>query len=563
MQTPEATDRAPADAVWSRLRGGLAAADRALTAAAERPLATLAMLAVAQWALVLAFALTVRHNGWVFYQGGDQIWLLTTSWLMGEGEVAPAYTGYGWPLATVPIMQLFGPGFVTAMPPVILLNVLVLGPLLLWAVHGLAERIAGSAFALFAAAAWIVLPFAVIPLWRQDYHERYVEQFLPGALGLTGLADYQSTVLLAVAALLFLRALDGAAWTDAATAGLVVGFAIGVKPSNALVLGAPAAAALVARNLRVLVPFGVALLPALLTLALWKLRGLGTIPAFAAGEIRTAASAVALTVPAVDRYVDLDWGHLHDNMSHIREYFWSARLVQWAPLAGAFGLARCWPAGAAFMATWFGVFLLLKGSTELSTVASGSFFRFLQPSFPAYFLLAFSIVLLVPRLGEAVALRWPRREAREVGRRTLLGLAACLAALPLLVVAVLGAMSSPPRAIVVNNILTPVDDAIAVGVRPRGDARELTWEHRKPGSTRVFYRVYRTGADGADVACADRGAATECALEMILLGTTREPRWRDGSPPAGSSYRVGVAANAQDDPSAGDVVVISPPVRSP
>lgn len=563
MQTPEATGRAPADAVWDRLRRGLTAAERALTAAAERRLVTLAALAVAQWALVLAFALTVRHNGWVFYQGGDQIWLLTTGWLMGEGEVAPAYTGYGWPLATAPIMQLFGPGFVAAMPPVILLNVLVLGPLLLWAVHGLAERVAGSLFALFATAAWVVLPFAVIPLWRQDYHERYVEQFLPGAVGLTGLADYQSMVLLAVAALLFLRALDSRAWTDAAAAGLVAGFAIGVKPSNALVLGAPAAAALVARNLRVLVPFGVALLPAVLALAVWKQRGLGSIPVFAAGEIRTAASALALGVPVADRYVDLDWDHLHDNMSHIREYFWSARLVQWAPLAGAFGLARRWPAGAAFTAAWFGAFLLVKGSTELSTVSSGSFFRFLQPAFPAYFLLAFSVVLLVPRLGEAVSRRWPAREARQVGTRTLLGLGGGLAVLPLLVVLVLGAMSSPPRAILVNNILTPVDEAIAVDVRPQGDARVVTWEHPEQGSTRVFYRVYRTGADGADVDCVDRGAATECALEMVLLGTTREPRWRDGSPPAGSSYRIGVAANAQDDPSEGDVVAISPPVRSP
>ena len=53
-----------------------------------------------------------------------------------------------------------------------------------------------------------MLPFAVIPLWRDDYHERYIEQFLPGALGLTGLADYQSMVLLLVGALLFLRALQ-------------------------------------------------------------------------------------------------------------------------------------------------------------------------------------------------------------------------------------------------------------------------------------------------------------------------------------------------------------------
>ena len=52
----------------------------------------------------------------------------------------------------------------------------------------------------------------MIPLWRDDYHERYIEQFLPGALGLTGLADFQSMVLLLVGSVLFLRALQTRAW---------------------------------------------------------------------------------------------------------------------------------------------------------------------------------------------------------------------------------------------------------------------------------------------------------------------------------------------------------------
>ena len=107
------------------------------------------MLAVLQWLAILVYALTVRHNGWLFYQGGDQIWLLTTGWLLGDGELAPTYTGYGWPLAVAPIMRFTGPSFVTAMPPIILFNVLVLGPLALWAIYGLGARIAGRAFGLF------------------------------------------------------------------------------------------------------------------------------------------------------------------------------------------------------------------------------------------------------------------------------------------------------------------------------------------------------------------------------------------------------------------------------
>jgi hypothetical protein len=561
MQTPEAASGAVA-ATWTALRRGLDASDRALTAVAERKWAALGVLVVGQWALVLAFALTVRHNGWVFYQGGDQIWLTTTGWLMGEGQVAPAYVGYAWPLVLAPITMLFGPGFVTAMPAVIALNVLVLGPLLLWAIHGLAEHVAGRVFALYATATWIVLPFAVIPLWRDDYHERYVEQFLPGALGLTGLADYQSLVLLTVAALLLLRSLSSRmVWTDAAAAGLIVGFAIGMKPSNALFLGGPALAALLARNLRPLVPFGLALLPALLALAVWKQRGLGTLPLFAAEEVRMAAS-LAVSIPDVDRYLDIDWSNLHDNMNHLREYFWSARLLQWLPFAGAFAVARRSLPAAGLATAWFAAFLLAKGSTPLSTVASGSFFRFVMPGFPAYFLLAVSTPLLVPKLGAYVAQRWPLWEAAPLGRRPLMAIAAVLATVPLLVLVALRPMSEPARAVVVNEILTPVDDEIAVDVRAEGEARIVSWTHPPQDSTDVFYRVYRTGTQGEDVDCIGRGDAIECTLEMVLLGTTREPTWRDGSPPPGSRYRIGIAANSKDDPEAGDVLLLSPPTAA-
>ncbi len=55
-------------------------------------------------------------------------------------------------------------------------------------------------------------------------------------------------VLLLVGALLFMRALETRATLDSIAAGLVVGFAIGVKPSNGLFVAAPIVAALLARN---------------------------------------------------------------------------------------------------------------------------------------------------------------------------------------------------------------------------------------------------------------------------------------------------------------------------
>jgi hypothetical protein len=562
VPAPDAGNTRPlpaGSAVWERTRRGGVAARNAVTVLTERPLTTLAALAVGQWILIAAYAVTVRHNGWLFYQGGDQIQLLTTGWLLGTGDLAPSYVGYGWPLVTAPITYVTGASFIPAMPPVIFINVVLLGPLGLWALYGLASRIAGRAFGLLAAAGWVVLPFAVIPLWRFDYHERYVEQFLPGALGLTALADYQSMVLLLVGALLFMRALETRAPIDALGAGLVVAFAIAVKPSNSLFLGAPVAAALLARNLRPLLPFALAFLPTVVTLAIWKQRGLGTIPAFTLEETRVAASA-AFSVPVVDKYVNIDWANLHDNLSGLREYFWSARLLEWAPIAGVVGVARRSPPLAGLLGVWFGTFLLVKGSTILSTVASGSFFRFLMPAFPAYFLLAASTLLLVPGVAQSLATRWPDRPASRLDRRLVAALAVAFALVPLVIVPFLRPLPAPTKALVVNNILTPVDSKIEVSVVPDGESRTLAWTHPSTGSTRVFYRVYRTAAGGRDFTCLEHGGAAECNLKMLLLGTTRDARWRDGSPPAGALYRIGVAANSQDDPAGGDVATISRPI---
>ena len=303
-------------------------------------------------------------------------------------------------------------------------------------------------------------------------------------------------------------------------------------------------------------------MPALLTLAVWKQRGFGSLPAFAAEETRLALGVVA-GVPVVDRYVDLDWAHLHDNASNLREYFWSARLLEWAPIAGTVAIARRSPPLAALLATWFGVFLVVKGTTVLSTVSSGSFFRFLMPAFPAYFLLAVSIPLLVPTLGRRLAARWPADAPRPVGRRLVIALGVLLAAVPLAVVALVRPIDTPAKAIAVNTIVTPVDERIHVSVKADGEARIVTWSHPPAGSSDVFYRVYRTGRNGLEQKCLDHGGAAECSLEMVLLGTTRARRWRDGSPPPGVRYRIGVAANSRNDPSGGDVATLSPPVESP
>ena len=99
-------------------------------------------------------------------------------------------------------------------------------------------------------------------------------------------------------------------------------------------------------------------------------------------------------------------------------------------------------------------------------------------------------------------------------------------------------------------------------MRADGEARRLTWTHPPAGSSDVFYRVYRTDLGPAPTSSAPTTAARRsAACEMVLLGTTREPRWRDGSPPPGVRYRIGVAANSRNDPTGGDVATLSAPVE--
>ncbi|HWG55343.1 MAG TPA: hypothetical protein VNT58_02345 [Gaiellaceae bacterium] len=520
-------------------------------------------LVILHWALVGGFALTVQHNGWAYYQGGDQIWLMSTGWLLGDGVLAPTYIGYGWALVLAPISWITGAGYLAAMPLVAAFNVLLLAPAAILALYGLAARVAGPVFGLVAAAVWVVTPVAVIPLWRDDYHDRYVEQFLPQALGLSALADYPSLVLLLVSAYLFVRVLETRAPLDAVASGLVAGFALGVKPSNAIFLAAPVLAALAARRLRPLLPFALALLPAALTLAIWKQRGLGALPLFALEEARVAAGValsapMAITLPNVDRYLNVDLDVLRDNFAHLREYFWSVRVLQWLPIAGVVGLARRSPSVAALVGGWFGLYLFLKGANTLSTVAAGSFFRMLLPALPAYLLLTAGIVLLVPTLGARVATRWSPPPLRPVSHPVVVTLAVALAVVPAAAAALARPMAQPD-AIRVNGILTPVHTGISVEVGREGVARVVRWAHGDIGRGSVFYRVYRTAAGGADLSCAEGAPVVDCQLEMLLLGTTREQTWRDGSPPAGAEYRIGIGTNWLDDAEGGDVFLISPP----
>ena len=79
-------------------------------------------------------------------------------------------------------------------------QVLVLGPIALLCVYGIAARIGGRLLGYWASLLWVIAPFAAIPLFVDRYHERWIEQFLPQALGLTAMADFPSMVIVLAAA---------------------------------------------------------------------------------------------------------------------------------------------------------------------------------------------------------------------------------------------------------------------------------------------------------------------------------------------------------------------------
>jgi hypothetical protein len=452
------------------------------------------------------------------------------------------------------------------LPLVIGLNVLVLGPLAVVSIYSLAARMGGRLLAAWAAVLWVITPYACIPLFVDRYHERYVDQVLPQSLGLSALADYPSMVALVACAALAARALERRSSSDAALAGLVLGFAIATKAPNVLfALGAVPAFA-IARRWREGFVLALAALPAVVTLALWKSRGLGEIPLFGLGETREAAG---LQAPAAGinfgDYLRLDWQHWQQQMDQLREFFWSPRLAQWAPVAGLLAVARRTPALAALLGGWLAAFLVVKGFAVEASIETGSFFRLLMPAWPAYLLLLAAIPLLVPTLARRLAWRARPTPAGIARRRTVAAAAAGLAALPLLAVAVARPAAAQDASLAViqevggNILLTVVDDEITVAARADGASQVLTWRAPDYGAS-VFYRVYRTDNPRGDTRCESSGGSARCFLVGAVVATTRAPRYVDGSPPAGAIYRIGVAANYKDDPEGGDVFALSPPV---
>jgi Dolichyl-phosphate-mannose-protein mannosyltransferase len=547
----------------------------------REPWIVLGPLILVQWLALLVFMLTVRHNSWLYYQGGDQTFYWTTGWMFSHWRLPTAEVGWGWSYLLTPLAGILGNTVLSGLPGIILLDTLVLLPVALLAIYGIGARIGGRVFGYWTAAAWIALPYIAIPLFVQRYHGKYIEQTLPQTFGLTPLSDFPSMVLLLVAAYLVVRALDTCDWREAVLAGLVVGFAFGVKPSNVIFFAAPVVAFLIARRWRQLLYFGATLLPGVLLVVLWKQRGLGTQPLFAAGGDGTLA-ALGIPLPAgtlaggIGRYVNIDWDHLRENRDSLREFFWAIRPLQWVALAGVVALLRRSWAKGALIAVWFYGFLVVKGTSEHARIEDATFFRLLMPSFPAFVLLIAAVPLLIPGFGAAIARRYPpgRANPRRL-TRPIIVVAILLVALPAVVLGATRVQTGPTT---VRNdaqhTLVPVSDSLNPTATNRRGAVSLSWKAPYDGPVGVFYVVLRSPHEFPDptnpdertvqdgVVCRKQrsGAAKDCHLYMRRIKATKDLHFVDHPPRGRWTYRIGLAANWLNDPTRGDVLLVSEPL---
>jgi hypothetical protein len=524
-----------------RLAEPQALPERLLTLRVPRPSRFLAALAVVQWILLLLLIGRTTHNGWFFHQDGDETLSYSAAWSLAHLHVPQISVGYGWPFLIAPVAGISGLNFLDGASTLVVLQMLVLLPLALFAVYEIASRIGGKLLGRLTAIGWVVAPYAVVPLFSATYRHTYEDQILPQALGLTGLSLLPSVVCVLLAGYFAVTSIESDDPVRAALSAVFAGFAIGIDPMNALFVAAPLAAFALARRWRSAVVFGVALLPAVATVALWNFRSLGHIPL----------------------HVHVDPDHLHSIKVAFRSLCFSDRLIEVPFIAGVIAVGRrSWTWGA-FVAVWFVAFLAVAGSAPQARVEDGSLFRLLMPAFPALLIALCSIPLLVPRLGARLA-QWvgPERSSRLDRRdRRVITVAVALVALPLVAAAVFPVRKGPSLVTYqADGVVVPVDPAFRPEARPSAGALALAWPARTSEYGSVYYDVFASPPGTEDVTCdpGDRPAA--CRLTMQLVGTADGPSYADKLRPGRWTYRVAAAVRWPSGENAADVMLLSRPL---
>jgi hypothetical protein len=527
-----------------------------------RPLPLLGALCALQVAIAGWFALNTPHNGWVWYSGGDSTEYWTGQWAVAHLRLTQTIIGWGLPVLYSWVPLVTGPTLLDGLPVIVLLQVLVLVPLVACLVWLVADRLYGRLFAWWATVAWIAAPLLL--LWgmrRHDYRVAFEQYFLaPHVYGLTNMADLPSVAAILACGWATLRALDSSRPSDGVLAGLLAGLAIGIKPANAFFVVLAALLLASARRPRVALAAAAGIAPALLALAIWKARGLGTLPILSsyAPSHEAAGASPMLAAATPSRYVPWDPHHLGMELHDLSEVFWSVRVLEWIALAGAVGAIRRSPVKGTFLTAWFVAFCLIKGSSAQASVSTTSYFRLTEPGLPAFALLAASIVFLAPRS------LWSREEAPQP-RPATRGVLAAVIGLVALVPLVLVSAARPQKGFEtardnVHSNEMPISARLTVTATRSGTGVLLSWPALHGGRTAVHYLVFRAN-DTSGGCVAPTSGARECLLDMTTVGTTRATSMR--VPRNAATYRVAAAANYLNQAIGGDLMLLGPPVSVP
>ncbi len=374
---------------------------------------------LAQWLSTLcAVGFASSHVGWRFEQGIDSFHAVQGAFGLADGDLPREGSGILWPVMLSPFASV-ADTVDGVFAGVVLLNVLVLAPLALVSVYWVAVRIGGRLLGVSTVALWLLGPW-LLPVFALDSYDPVVrDRVLPLVLGLTAEPAFPAAVALVSSAALIATSLDRRTLTGAAFAGLVAGAAVAIEPRSLLFLGAAAGAYVAARRVPEAVTFALALAPAVLAVVLWQTRAVPGPDPLSLGPV--------------------DWGQFTGNMAGLREYFWSQRLLQWLPLAGAIAVARRSVPLALLIGGWMLSFGVVLGSQPGAGLDGGGIFRVLLPALPAYVLLVAAIPLLVPTLAVRLG---PRLDPLSPGYRpgwSALAVAGVLLALVPLATAALGA----------------------------------------------------------------------------------------------------------------------------
>jgi hypothetical protein len=336
---------------------------------------------------------------------------------------------------------------------------------------------------------------------------------------------------------------------------VLAGALIGIKPANGFFLVALVVLLAGVRDLRLVAACAAALAPAVLTLALWKARGLGHVPIASYAPVREAAGLHPV-VMGPNTYVKFDWSHLAGELNDLRSVFWSLRLLEFLAIAGIVAAVRRAPLKGAFVAVWFVAFCLVKGSSQQAEVITVSYWRFVEPGLPALILLAASVVYLWPRNGRAfLPVRTPA--PLRGGWRTAGTAAVLLALVPLVFV---GA-AHPARAAhyVRDDALAndaPLSAKLAAASTVSSGDVHLTWQKLDTRPTGSYYIVYRSNTDNG-CESPDAGAKI-CVLQMSPVGTTRDGVFDDKPGRGRFWYRIGLFANYRNALDGSDLMLLGP-----